>query len=248
MFGVGLIALACYAGLIGTSGVRLLILYWRSREAPALLLALGYLLAGLIGWGLLLLGTSLGERGADVHAAARVLQTVGLLGMNIGTLAIAIFCWRVFDKTSPWRRALVLVLAVVLAADFVHHAITGTFVLPASSPWKWPGVAGRIATYVWMAGAGFHYYVLLRRRLRFGLVEPFVVNRVLLWGLVGAATALYGFTVSLGTVLGIWDSLRPLLLAMTIVLNGGGAVCAFLAFSPPARYLAWLQRRDARSA
>ena len=58
----------------------------------------------------------------------------------------------------------------------------------------WVGVAVGISTFAWSAGESFALYGQLQRRARIGLVEPAVVNRVLLWGIGSlAAFAMSGY-------------------------------------------------------
>jgi hypothetical protein len=83
----------------------------------------------------------------------------------------------------------------------------------------------------------------MQRRARIGLVEPAVVNRVLLWGIGSlAAFAMSGYglltRVALGPVQS--DGMRLVSSALGMI----AAVAIWLAFFPPAAY----RRRVARSA
>src|SRR5262249_10565518 len=94
--------------------------------------------------------------------------------------------------------------------------------------------------YFWTTLESLGYYRKLRLRLRIGLADAVVCNRMLLWGLM---------TLSAGTAVVLnLAAMRPgpfLSAPIVLVSSCLGIVlasCLFLAFHPPGWYRGWLEQ------
>lgn len=100
-------------------------------------------------------------------------------------------------------------------------------------------------TYLWSTLESLLYWQQLRRRLRLGLVEPLVANRVLLWGLMSLANCTAIVANVAAMLRGVNFSESPLLLSVSSVLGLAQATCLFLAFHAPSWYRAWVDQHHA---
>jgi hypothetical protein len=98
-----------------------------------------------------------------------------------------------------------------------------------------------------MPFVALRYYRRLRLRLTMGLADPVATNRVLLWGLIGLLTLANSVGVIAATLLGLWTtSAAPALAMLTMGALTVVAAMGLFAFRPPARYVAWVERRAPR--
>jgi len=244
MFAVAVASVLLYAAFTGITGVRVLALANKTRQLPEGLLGCSYLIGGMLGWALLLVGGALVVARPDKRPLAVLLQSAGLFCLNCGILTTSLFSWRVFTPRSVLAAALFFTQAAVLVADYVHNGVlTDAALPPATQPWFWPGMLARNFTYVWLSFITFRYYFMLRKRLPLGLADPVATNRVLLWGLIAFITLLYCVFASACSVLDLWDRHGEVLFLITGIMNSVGAVLGLLAFVPPARYLRWVEAR-----
>jgi hypothetical protein len=234
-----------FAVLLGTVGVRLLLLASRTRQAPELALGVGFL--GTI-LGIPLLGISGLGRGsvADIHFP---LLVVALFMLWLAISSMSCFTWRAFRPTETWSAALVaalsLVLGVVLAG--VWHGVTtadpDTHSLVAARPWVlWIRVPFTFGL-IWTGVEAFRQHSMARRRLAYGIGDPVVANRFLLWGLVSVFTVLNNGAATLLQMQDRGPSNDPLG-AFVLALGGvvGGSL-VYLVFMPPAAWLRFVRRR-----
>ena len=111
-----------------------------------------------------------------------------------------------------------------------------------------PVAASAIFTYLWSTAESLRYWQQLRLRLRVGLVDSLVANRVLLWGLMSLANSI-AIVLNVAAMLrGVNFSESPLLLLVSSALGLAQAACLFLAFHPPGWYGAWVEQRHALQA
>ncbi|MBW2713073.1 MAG: hypothetical protein JRC77_04915, partial [Deltaproteobacteria bacterium] len=146
---------------------------------------------------------------------------------------------------STWAAALV----GLIAASFVLQLIW-SFSNGAVNTGILPPTQRMVDTLTYAVGPGwatieaFIYYRQLRKRLRLGLADPVIVNRIFLWG-CGASFAT--LIVSGGFVLAYVDSTHPLAQAQGFNIGFSGLMAAtayFLAFFPPKAYTRWIQSRS----
>ena len=241
-------AQAVFAALLGTVGVRLLLLAARTRCAPELALGVGFLgvivaipLLGISGLGRAVVG--------DIHFP---LLVIALFVLWLSMSAMSCFTWRAFRPAETWSAALTGGLTLLTGAILigVWHGTTtagdpATHSLEAARPWvlliRLPFTLGLI----WTAIEAFRQYGMARRRLALGIGDPVVVNRFLLWGLVSVFTMLNNGVATALQAQGRGPSNDP---AGALVLAVGGVVggtLVYLVFMPPE---AWLRRVRGRAA
>jgi hypothetical protein len=216
-------------------GIPILSKSWRERNRPGVLLSLAVISDGLewFFWALCVYtpayGTPLGD-------AFSVLCRIGITASAFFILA---FTREVFRPESRIAMASAWVLGIGMVVGFVGSGLAG----------DWPGLINdncwvhvenvtQLAVYVWSFGECMVYYAKMRRRLEHGLASPVVTNRILLWGFYSA-----GFVVSIslyGVVLAFLKDITALdtFIAVSTI---AGEVALWLAFFPPARYLAWVR-------
>jgi hypothetical protein len=128
--GVGFLAFFVASSVVGA---RLLLLWRRTRELPELLIGLGVLGIGPVGFGFITVG-ELCVAGAP--GIARILIGIGLAAMSVGSAAKYVFNWRVYHPHNRELRAMVAVACLMLAVCYAwEFSATGfrTLVRPGPS-------------------------------------------------------------------------------------------------------------------
>jgi hypothetical protein len=251
---------AANLALAATVGLRLV---WRARRGesgPEIWLS-GYFLCGAFLSSLvnIVLYSSLGEAGLAISPEAFSIALTGsAFATGVAGTCVYVFNWKTFRAGSPGARALVIGAAGVFAATWAFQAATGRFVLvvmPGAAFWIERSVF--FGGFAWAAAESFRYHASLRRRLRIGLAEPVVVNRLWLWGAWASATGLLALSELVARVAYVWttgetqlvlvDRAMPIIVATvaTTSIVGSFAVASlWLTFFPSRRYLAWIARRQ----
>jgi len=233
LLGVGCLIVACTA-----VGLRLLALGARGRRAPELALGAGYLLFGAIGYPLSAVARASAAEGA-AHAGLWLAAALAI--QNLGVIGCYVFPARVF---RPGRAGVAVAAAgaLLLAVSWIGHGIEpGWPGARSHGPWYYLGLATRAAAFVWCAAEAFAYWARLRRRLRIGLADAVVANRMWLWGTSSLLIAL-GFAVfAVGTLSPGGVNTAPVVLSVS-ACGLGAATAMTLAFFPPAFYRRWLER------
>ncbi len=224
-------------------GIRLVLLSRRTRGLPEFVFGAGLAVIVGLGYPLLLAG-----RGSiqDQPETARWLIALSAIPMSLGWSAVWVFTWRVFRPDSGSARGVTLTAlsAIALLAlatmartlsttdlanlDFGSLVFLGTPILA-------------IASYGWGAYESFRYYGMMKKRVALGLADPVVSNRFLLWGLVMIFSSLSAGIPALASGMGIKTVESPPVLVASAIT---GVLCAgslWLAFLPPASYLARLR-------
>ena len=176
----------------------------RSHELPELLIGLGVLGIGPVGFGFITVGELCV---AKAPGLAQLLIGTGLAAMSVGSGAKYVFNWRVYHPRDRGLRALVVTACLMLVVCFVwEYAATGFRTLvrpvPATSSPRTPG-----GCLLWGSGEALRYWDRMRRRVRLQLADPVVSNRFLLWGF-GAGAA--GVGTAVGGVMQWWTQLPPI--------------------------------------
>lgn len=191
-----------------------------------------------------------------------LLVGVATIGMAVGACAIYAFVWRTFRPELREARLAALAgggLALLGAALEGLHDGFAVRLDPGLGHWvAW---LGRTTPMVWLMLEALRYHGLLHRRMRLGLADPLVADRILLWGLWSAA-GVAGLGADLISRL-IYaaaggdahpnppELLRAIALgtmSATMVLGMISAASLFLAFFPTGAYRRWVAARAARSA
>jgi hypothetical protein len=226
-------------------GVRLVLLAGRTRQLPELLMGVGVLGIGPLGFGGLVAALELDARGlSGAHPAAALAS----LAMSLGIAAKYVFNWRIYRSTS--RLAALAALggvAAVSATLVLEGAATGFSPRAWMGPgWHWLRQVLQVGCLLWGACEALRYGALMRRRQRLGLADPLVTNRFLLWG-VGAGAAGLGSAIGTAVQIATGQSALDLpWLTLSSSLHGlVAAVALWLAFVPPAAYRRWIAARAA---
>lgn len=215
-------------------GVRLLAQWGRTRELAELLLGVGVLCIGPVGFGLVMLATAAGAANPEAPSFFGGLSAVAVA---CGASAKAVFNWRIYHPRSRVAGGVAIAAMVALGVAIVCDGFATGFA-PAS--WMQPGwmlvrQVVQIGVLLWGAAESLGWWLRMRRRVRVGLGDPIVASRFLLWALAAASAAtgsLVGMTVGLASGRGMNE-----LPELTLVLSGFGLVSAvslWLAFATPA--------------
>lgn len=224
--------------------IKTLTLWARTRGHPELLLGLYLSCATVLGYPLIIASSRIPPSEMwPLHLGSQVV-------MSVGFVCLLLFTRKVFRPDALWARGLVGLSVLLLLVGGVAYGIE----LAGESPRPASQLLGinllnttpMVLAYFWTMSESLRYYRQLRLRLRLGLVEAAVVNRVLLWGLMTLAA---GVAVVISLV-GMWKGsflTAPLVLLLSF-LGIAHAGCLFLAFHPPEGYRLWLERRAAAEA
>jgi len=219
-------------------GLRLLALSRRTGELPELAIAIDFLAAGVVGYGLL---AALGVQAVPGpwYDAARIACSAGLA---LGAGAVAVFTREVFRPKEGW--ALLFVVAI-LGALFWSTSVTalvprGPGLSHVPAPEFWAGTFGNFASYGWTAAESARWRRLLRRRARVGVaVDAVVANRLLLWAVASLAVCTVAGVYAVVRLAGLDDPPPPVLVGCAACVLVA-ALANALAFLPPAAYRRWL--------
>lgn len=227
-------------------GGRLLALSWRTRELTDFAIAFALFELCGICYPLMLISAF----GGLSLAATRALSIAIAFGMAIGFAGVWVFTQRVFRPGVAWGRGLAAVGIAMLAygaiAGAVHAQRATDFATLRSTrtPLLWIQIAA-VAVYVWTSVEGIRCWILARRRLALGLADPLVVNRFLLWAMIGVFALV---SVTPGLVLALLGENAfdyPMARLATGLSGIGTTTMMQLAFLPPASYRRWVIARAA---
>ena len=224
-------------------GVRLLLLFRRTRQLPELLIGIGVLGIGPVGFGLSMGGALLLERRPDLGA---LLLGTASLAASVGVVAKLTFNWRVYHPEATLARAATVLGALVLAVCFAVKLREGFSHGLAVDLTYYLRVFVQIGALLWGAGEALRYHALMRRRVRIGLADPVVANRFLLWG-IGAGAAGVGSLVGTVAQLATGVSVRDAGWVMVSSSLHGlvSAIALWLAFLPPRAFREYVKARAA---
>jgi hypothetical protein len=216
-------------------GARLLASARRTRGLPELLVGGAFVLAGTGGFGFAILSVVL-PVGDGARLALRAIATICL---HAGVGCIAAFTWRVFRPGDRFGTAFFAALAALLVASVAHEIATrGPDSGGAGMQAVW-SVAVGATVYLWAAFESGRYWLLLRRRLRIGLGEPFVAAQMLCWSTASLAIAL-GWIRDVAMKLAGSPGVTAIGSYTTTFLVLVCAIAYWLAFFPPARFRRWV--------
>lgn len=242
-----ILAQAVFAVILGTVGVRLLLLASRTRCAPELALGVGFI--GMVA-AILLLALSGIERGvvADIRFP---LLAIALFLLWVAHSSMCCFTWRAFRPAETWAAALTGVISASVGSIVigVWHGVTTAdptvSTLAATSPWllwvRFPFMVGLI----WTGVEAFRQYGMARRRLAMGIGDSVVANRFLLWGLVSVFILIDNCAGAVLQAQGRGpgsDPLSAMILALDGIIGGG---LVYLIFMPPQAWLRFVRARAA---
>lgn len=213
-------------------GVRLLLLARRTRKLPELAIGLNFLLAGAIGYALLLAAESLQLLPPPWDGRG---SFAGVTAISLGAACVALFSRAVFRPASPLAGfalgALVAWLAFGVWGSWALHVARAESGL---GHWlgRWGPNVGLLVAFGWSALEPLRFSGMMRKRLRIGMGDALVANRLLLWGVGNGAIAAVAL-VHLVLQLRGEHQLPPSLVGVVSLLVLTTAVCEWLAFFPP---------------
>lgn len=221
-------------------GIRLLGLHRRSGELPELLLGVMLLLSVGVGYPLRIASTRVGAETADL------LLALSSLAVAVGFICLVAFTRRVFRPDSHYGRAAAVAITAALLASGIWDAVDALFGSEPhrasdTTPPMLIACGAVLCTYLWTGCESLRYRAILVRRIRLGLADPVIGNRLLLWGPLS-------FMVTAGILLNLVAGLRgvntvesPAVLLGSSATGLCQAVMLVLAFGPPRAYLAWVR-------
>ncbi len=241
---VGFVAFFIVALVVG---VRVLLLARRTRELPELLMGVGVLGIGPVGFGLMVVAAQFAESSPGLHHA---LLGVALLAVSCGAFAKFVFNWRVYHPDGALARVVALGSGIALFGTFVYAGVAHGFVV--EDPLEPNSLARsilQIGCLLWGAGESFSYWTKMRRRVRLGLADPVVSNRFLMWA-IGAFAAGWGTAVGLvGQIVTGSTTTQEGWVMVSSSLHGlVAAIAIALAFIPPGFYVRAVRARAERTA
>jgi hypothetical protein len=222
-------------------GLRLIFLARRTRQAPELLVGLGLFLVG--GWWSPLVAVGRQATGLSDGARAALVCAGGVTAIA-GMLCLALFTYRVFRPGTTWAKALVATMGLALIGVFVAQTFGsgwGAFARSETGWWRlatWIGVTD----YFWANAESWRQYWMLSRRQRLGLADPIVTDRLRLWSLALSTAVAASILLAVCQTMGIGVAGTQIGLLTTVVVALISATCLWLAFLPPASYLARVRR------
>lgn len=224
-------------------GIRMLAQWGRTRALPELLLGLGVLGIGPVGFGLVMLAAVAGAHQPD---APSLLAGLSALAVGGGSAAKAIFNWKIYHPSSRVVAAIASAAVALLVVAIIGDARSTGF---APAAWMQPGwilvrQGVQVGVLLWGACEALRWWLRMRRRLRIGIADPLVANRFLLWG-IGAGMAGSGSLIGMVVGLAYGQPMNELPL-LTLVLSICGLVAAvalWLAFAAPAWWKLWVRNQ-----
>jgi len=242
---------ACFLLICVVGGARLLLLARRTRQIPEFVLGLGLFFMGGIGTP----ASALARAPIDMPDWTRAALMVGqALIMATGYGAFALFTQRVFRRAERWASLLASALPGAMLLGIVVMALEPHGIARATSrePGLSLGYVGQqllgTAVLAWTGAEALRYRAALRRRLRLGLADAVVTDRVRLWGSAMTLAAVMGGLTTLSSLLGvdIMASVPGLAVIACLGVIAAGAI--YLAFLPPRLYTDWVSARASRAS
>lgn len=224
-------------------GARLLALAARTRQLPELCMGLALFLMGGLAYPLIMTARMAVRLGGPARLQVMALA---ILLMGAGSFAVGVFIWRVFRPGSRWARAAAIGAGVSMLAC-VALQIAGPGL--AAAAFENRGLGFRLfqlhsgVLTAWGAWESLRAWSRLRLRLRLGMADPVVCERVLLWGIAQVASAIIGVTSTVAGFLGVNFAATAFGAAVTAPLGLTAAFAMWLAFLPPAGYLRRVRAR-----
>ena len=253
----GILAAAVQLAYLAVAFVIGGLLFKRGRRAgewTQWLLGLHLLLSMGVGFLLTCVGTVSVEFELPLSRLAIFwILSFGYAASTSGLTATLHFTRRIFRPGQTWALVYSVVSGATMWLGWLGYVVSGDVAFGRFEGfWFWVMTSGFVATNLWVAAEPCIYYARLRRRVRLGLVEPLVAERVLLWGIGSVARACMVLAGPLSSrhlaTLSEADKLShgAAVLVLTSLLGLVTAGSYWLAFQPPRAYLRWVEQRAAR--
>jgi hypothetical protein len=232
---LGLLGSVAFSLASAVVGVRLLLLARRTRGAAELTMGLALVSSGALGFTCFVVADLMRKSG-NTGTLALVLGVAATLFFFFGYLGLGIGVWRMFRPTERWPLALLALFAVILAGASAVVVGVGDALAGHAETATWIGISVGASVFAWSSVESYLLHAQMARRLKLGLVEPEVVDRVRLWGVGSlAAFAMTAHAIALRVITGTPDMGDGQRLASSL-FGIVAAVAIWLAFFPPAFY------------
>jgi len=220
-------------------GIRLLLLWRRTRQLPELLMGIGVLGIGPIGFGAMTIGAVSTSNPAIANAG----YAIGTVAVAAGVLAKCVFNWLVYRRESIPAKIVVFGVGGLMLVIIATHTLDGQWVPMTAIAWDSLGRSlTQVGCLLWGSGESLYYWSRMRRRLKLGLADSVIVNRFLMWGLgAGFAGVGTGIGVTAEIMTGIPTLQIPWVVSTSSVFGFVAAVSIYLAFVPPERYVRYVR-------
>jgi len=237
--------LILFVATVTVVGVRMLLLARRTRGRHELLIGAGMVLIGTIGYPAGIasgFGRAVSEMNLPIWFAGTFITQIGI------TLIFA-FTWQVFRPAERWGKTIVVGGALFMLGSLLASAYALANAPPDANSQEvvrvpiFVGMVGYSGCFLWTAIEGLLQYRNARRRLSLGLADAVIVNRFLLWGLFGLCATLINVASVAGNALGVDPSRSLLVLGPMGVFGFFASIAMYLAFLPPAAYLARIRAK-----
>lgn len=215
-------------------GVRFFLRGLATRSRPELLLGTHTLLIAV--------GNVIVQAGVIFHLEASVLGDIVIrLGgtlIDAGYLVFAFFCVEVYRPEMPrlkqgWIGVLVFIISVQILSVLLQWSLDPAFACQQLL---------RLPSYSWGTYEAFRFYRIMRRRANYGMGDPVVENRFLLWGLATGLALLILIALSITFRLTPAHWLGHLMLQLAAILAVPAAILAWISFFPPNWYRKRVER------
>jgi hypothetical protein len=220
-------------------GLRLLLLWRRTRQLPELLMGIGVLGIGPVGFGAMMVGVVSTSNPPVANAG----YAAGTLAVAIGVLAKCTFNWLVYRRESVLAKLVTCSVGALLFAVILTHAVDGQWAPTTALAWdSLSRSLTQVGCLLWGSAESLYYWTRLRRRSKLGLADSVIVNRFLMWGL-GAGFAGIGTAIGVAAeaATGIPTLQIPWVVTSSSAFGFAAAVSIYLAFVPPERYVRYIR-------
>ncbi len=227
---LGLFTLASFA-----VGIRLLMRGLSEKTRPETLLGAHALLiasGNVIVQGAVLVGLH------GTKLASSVVRTGGVI-VDAGYACFAWFCVDVYRPEMPGLRK--LSIALLIAITVVQPI--GVFFEATVDPIFYSEQVLRVASYAWGSYEAFRFYAIMRRRARYGMGDPMVENRFLLWGAATTMALLILIAMCITFKLTALSKIGAWTLTAGAILTVPTGFLVWLAFFPPDWYRKRVERK-----
>ena len=239
LFGLFCALAYCIAALI--VGVRLISLARRTRQLPELMMGSSFLIGAMIGYPSTLLARLVVS---GTSALAWPLAAAGATGVALATICILVAWWRIYHPASSWAPPIVCAWTALVVACLALELRQSAAVLASlANPWLPLRLIVQGGAFAAMACSGFLYHARLRRRMRIGLADPVVVNRIWLWNLAASGVTLQCVYIIAVTYLRSFFDAEAVVPAVYGTLGVLIALCITRAFYPSQAYLQKIRGR-----
>jgi hypothetical protein len=217
----------------------------RHRDVPALLVASTLIFLGPLAVSCARMAIRLAH---EAPALSKQLAIAAAVTSSLGVASSALVTAFVFRRGSRigWLATALLVTAMFACVIGAATADGGMDLRHTPSGFRLAYQMLQLGTILWAAVEAFATWSFLRRRVRLGIGNALVVNRIALWSLASLAA-------SIGMAISFFSAFLGLRYAGDVVeipvavLGLVAATALWLSFVPPARYRAWIERRSPAS-